>query len=159
VKIKFMKNIQFLLGNSLRRLSALMIVGTLLIVSACKNDDTPEPQLSSIVALAQDTPQLSYLVAALTKFPDLVDVLSQPGAYTVFAPTNDAFTFALGAIGQSSIDDMPEEVLADFLSYHVIGTGALTAGELGSTIEAANGENITVTKDGSAVKLLSLIHI
>jgi len=130
-----------------------MIVGTLLIVSACKNDDTPEPQLSSIVALAQDTPQLSYLVAALTKFPDLVDVLSQPGAYTVFAPTNDAFTFALGAIGQSSIDDLPEEVLANFLSYHVIGTAALTAGELGSTLEAANGENITVTKDGSAVKL------
>ena len=148
-----MKQIQTLLGNSLRRISAMLIVGSLLVVSACKNDDAPEPQLSSIVALAQDTPQLSYLVAALTKFPDLVDVLSQPGAYTVFAPTNDAFTFALGAIGQSSIDDMPEEVLSDFLSYHLIGTGALTAGELGSTIEAANGENITVTKDGSAVKL------
>ena len=80
-----MKKIQNVIGNSLRRLSALMIVGTLLIVSACKNDDTPEPQLNSIVALAQDTPELSYLVDALTKFPDLVDVLSQPGAYTVFA--------------------------------------------------------------------------
>lgn len=150
-----MKQIHLIFNQNLRRISAMLIVGSLLVVSACKNDDEPgpDPQLKSIVALAQETPQLSYLVDALTKFPDLVEVLSEDGAYTVFAPTNDAFAFALGATGQSSIDDLPEEVLANFLSYHVIGTAALTAGELGSTLEAANGENITVTKDGSAVKL------
>jgi transforming growth factor-beta-induced protein len=148
-----MKHLTTLLRNASRRITAMLIVGALFIVSACKNDDGPDPKLNTIVALAQDTPQLSFLVTALSKFPDLVGVLSSEGSYTVFAPTNDAFTFALGATGQSSIDDLPEEVLANFLSYHVIGTGALTAGELGSTIEAANGENITVTQDGSAVKL------
>jgi transforming growth factor-beta-induced protein len=143
------KNLKFF-----KSLSSLLLIGSLLVVSACKNgDETPQPQLKSIVALAQETPQLSYLVAALTKFPDLVEVLSQDGAYTVFAPTNDAFTFALGAIGQTSINDIPEDVLANFLTYHVIGTGALTSSELSSTEVAVNGEEITVTLDGSSVKL------
>ena len=62
----------------------------------------------SIYDLAASTPSLSTLKAALDMFPDLVDALDSDGSYTVFAPTNDAFTALLGVIGQASLDDVPE---------------------------------------------------
>jgi transforming growth factor-beta-induced protein len=56
---------------------------------------------ASIVSIASETSSVSILVDALTMFPDLVSALSNDGSYTVFAPTNDAFTALLGVIGQS----------------------------------------------------------
>ena len=46
---------------------------------------------SNIVQLASETPQLSTLVTAV-KAGDLVDTLSGKGPFTVFAPTNKAFS-------------------------------------------------------------------
>jgi uncharacterized surface protein with fasciclin (FAS1) repeats len=55
----------------------------------------PKPMLGkSIVDVASKTPSLSSLVAALgfaSNNNDLVKLLSKRGAYTVFAPNNDAF--------------------------------------------------------------------
>jgi transforming growth factor-beta-induced protein len=79
----------------------------------------------NIVTIASETPSLSILVDALSMFPDLVDALSSDGNYTVFAPTNDAFTALLGVIGQSSLDDVPEDVIERLLKYHVISSAAL----------------------------------
>jgi len=73
----------------------------------------------NILEIAAATPDLSILVDALTLYPDLVEDLSGDGTYTVFAPNNDAFTAFLGVIGQTGLDDIPEEVLRDVLEYHV----------------------------------------
>jgi transforming growth factor-beta-induced protein len=107
----------------------------------------------NIVEIAQATPSLSTLVAALTKFPDLVTALSSAGTYTVFAPDNDAFAALLTAIGQSSLDDVPESVLRVILEYHVISTAAIMSGELsdGQTAEALSGEEISVTINNDGV--------
>ncbi|MEM8899647.1 MAG: fasciclin domain-containing protein, partial [Bacteroidota bacterium] len=43
----------------------------------------------------------------MTKFPDLVTTLSSAGSYTVFAPTDAAFTALLGIVGQTDLDDIP----------------------------------------------------
>ena len=75
--------------------------------------------------MAQDKPNLSSLVTALTKFPDLVTTLGGTVKFTVFAPTNDAFTALLQTIGQTSINDVPEPVLKSLLQYHVITSGAI----------------------------------
>ena len=80
---------------------------------------------SSIVSIASQTTSLSILVEALTMFPDLVDALSMDGSYTVFAPTNDAFAALLGVIGQSDLEDIPENVIERLLKYHVISGSAL----------------------------------
>ena len=45
------------------------------------------PQQPSIAGIAIDTPDLSILVDALSR-AGLVQTLSYPGDYTVFAPTN-----------------------------------------------------------------------
>ena len=50
-------------------------------------------------------------------FPDLVDALSDDGNYTVFAPSNDAFVALLGVIGQTSLDDVPDDVIERLLNF------------------------------------------
>merc|ERR1712039_534013 len=47
-------------------------------------------ELPNIVELAQSVDDLSTLVAAVVA-GDLVETLSSPGPFTVFAPTNEAF--------------------------------------------------------------------
>jgi transforming growth factor-beta-induced protein len=100
-----------------------------------------------IVAIAAATPSLSTLVDALTLFPDLVTALSSDGTYTVFAPDNDAFAALLTAIGQTSLDDVPESVIRTILEYHVISTAALFSTDLsdGQTADAVSGEEISIT--------------
>jgi len=111
----------------------------------------------SIVAIASATPSLSILVQALTKFPDLVTALSGAGSYTVFAPTNDAFTALLGVIGQTSLNDIPESVIERLLKYHVIAGASLkstdlTDGQMAATLLSAD-DKITVGINGTAVKI------
>jgi len=74
---------------------------------------------ANIVEVAQATPQLSTLVQAVVA-ADLVDTLSGPGTFTVFAPTNAAF----GALPAGVLDNLlkPENkaALSDILTYHVL---------------------------------------
>src|SRR5689334_9126470 len=104
---------------------------TLSVLSSCDDDDndTPEPT-SNIVQTAQSNSNLSTLVSALNKYPDLVGALSGTGTFTVFAPTNTAFENFLDAIGQATIDDVPEDVLKSVLQYHVISTAAVESSKL-----------------------------
>ena len=73
-------------------LMPMLLVATVFI-SCDDDDDAPVnlPTEDNIVAIAQATPELSSLVSALTKYPDLVNTLSGPGTFTVFAPTNARF--------------------------------------------------------------------
>ena len=119
----------------------------ILIFAGCEKDD-PEPT-QNIVEIAQGQPNLSSLVAALTKFPDLVTTLSGTGKFTVFAPTNDAFTALLATIGQTSINDVPEPVLKSLLQYHVVTSGAVLSTQLtAGNVATANTESIAVTTAG-----------
>jgi transforming growth factor-beta-induced protein len=118
----------------------------------------PDPApTKSIVEIASETPSLSILVDALTMFPDLVSALGSAGSYTVFAPTNDAFTALLGVIGQSSLSDIPESVIERLLKYHVIsGAGLMSTdlsdGQMAATILSAD-DKITVGIAGSSVTI------
>merc|ERR1711871_1187292 len=55
----------------------------------------------NIVELAQSVDDLSTLVAAVVA-GDLVETLSSPGPFTVFAPTNEAF----GALPEGTLDTL-----------------------------------------------------
>ncbi|HRG07141.1 MAG TPA: fasciclin domain-containing protein [Cyclobacteriaceae bacterium] len=130
-------------------LSLTMVALIVASISSCNDDeDTPKPT-QSIVALAQGQTNLSFLVTALTKYPDLVALLNGSGNFTVFAPTNDAFTALLSAVGQTSIDDVPEDVLKSLLQYHVVTSGAVLSTQLtAGNVLTANTENIAVTVSG-----------
>lgn len=109
----------------------------------------------NIVTLAQGNGDLSILVQALTKYPDLVSTLSGSGDFTVFAPTNAAFTALLGVIGQDDLNDIPESVLRRVLEYHVISGSAILSSSLtdGQTAATVLGENITVGVTSSGVNI------
>lgn len=130
---------------------------TLFSFTACEedNDEKDKAPMDSIVTIAQGNTSLTTLVSALTMFPDLVQALSNDGDYTVFAPTNEAFAALLQATGQSSLDDIPEDVIERLLKYHVIAGSALMStdlsdGQMASTLLSADDE-ITVSINGSSV--------
>jgi transforming growth factor-beta-induced protein len=126
------------------RLALFILAGFVFV--QCDNDDDDDNGATSktIVALAQENNDLSTLEAALTKFPDLVTTLSGSTKYTVFAPTNNAFAGLLSAIGQTSLDDIPEDVLREVLEYHVL-QGETRSTQLASgDVETVGGESIGV---------------
>jgi len=143
-----------------RLVTTFVLAMSLILVSGCNDDDdSPSGPDQTIVELAQGNSDLSSLVTALTKYPDLITLLSGDGEFTVFAPTNDAFADLLAAIGQTSINNVPEDVLKEILQYHVIASGAVKSSQLtAGAVETANGEDITVSLTGG-VKLNGTVNV
>lgn len=80
--------------------------------------------LPTVVTFATADNTFSTLVAALTRSDlttDFVSVLSGDGPFTVFAPTNDAFTALVGELGISGLGDIDVATLDAVLKYHVVG--------------------------------------
>jgi uncharacterized surface protein with fasciclin (FAS1) repeats len=106
--------------------------------------------MPNVVKVAVGSPDHSTLVAAL-KAANLVDVLANPGPFTVFAPTNAAFD----KLPKGTVDDLlkPENVgkLKEILQHHVttsaLDADAFTDGqELGMV--SAGSEPIAKKADG-----------
>jgi uncharacterized surface protein with fasciclin (FAS1) repeats len=101
-------------------LLAFFAIASLTFVACDKNDDPePTPETPTIAGLAQNTANLSSLVAAL-KRADLVSVLDGTDKFTVFAPTNDAFAAFLTANGFANLEAVPVATLKQILLNHVI---------------------------------------
>ena len=88
-------------------------------------------------------PELTFLVAAVLRC-NLQGLLSQPGPYTVFAPTDQAFKDA-GIPTIAAINSMDVNVLTGILANHVLANGAAT---LGNKFTPELPENTAVTAFG-----------
>lgn len=90
---------------------------------SCNNDDddNSSQQPQTIVTIAKANPNLSSLVAALEK-AELAGTLNTSGSYTVFAPTNTAFTAFLTANGYANLNAVPVPALKELLLNHVLST-------------------------------------
>merc|ERR1711908_61794 len=73
----------------------------------------------NIVELAQSVDDLSTLVTAVVA-ADLADTLSSPGPFTVFAPTNEAFTALPAGVLTKLMKPENKKELVDILTYHVL---------------------------------------
>ena len=111
--------------------------------AATSQGDATATTNENIVAVAQETPDLSILVEALSA-AGLVETLEAPGPYTVFAPTNAAFE-ALGGTLDTLLEPANKAELADILTYHVV-PGELTSSELsnGQMLETVQGGSLEV---------------
>ena len=99
----------------------------------------------NIVELAQSVPSLSILVDAVIA-GNLVDTLSSPGPFTVFAPTNEAFQALLDSNADwTTLSDIPTDVLVQVLTYHVVA-GAVRSTDLqdGMTPTTVQGSTLRV---------------
>ena len=122
-----------------------------LFITSCDSDDNDDGLCcagSSIVDLASQTESLSTLVSAL-QVTGLDATLSSPGAFTVLAPTNDAFDSFLTSINASSLEDVPVDVLTNVLLNHVISgevqSGSLTNGYANTqAISSASQTNMSI---------------
>lgn len=120
------------------------------------------PPMESIAGIVtnmagdENNPEFTLLLAAVVK-AGLADELTNGGPYTVFAPTDAAFTAA--GIDQAFIDATPAEDLANILLYHVVpgvifsvelSSGAVTTAQGGDITIDAENLTITDTSDGVA---------
>ena len=110
--------------------------------SGVKDDESAK----DVVKVAAGSPDHTTLVSAV-KQAELVDALSNAGPFTVFAPTNAAFS----ALPAGTVEDLmkPEnkEKLQDILQYHVyVGNISTTLLQDGQTLNQVNGGNITISK-------------
>ncbi len=102
-----------------------------------------------VVKVAVGSPDHTTLVTAV-KAAELVDVLSNAGPFTVFAPTNAAFDKLPAGTVTDLLKPDKKETLQDILQYHV--AVAVYKPEMfqdGQIINMANGGNVTIgVKDG-----------
>lgn len=113
--------------NYAKLIKFTLIVVTSTIMFSCSDDDSTTSENNSIAAIASRTPDLSILVDALDR-TDLVETLDETGPYTVFAPTNAAFTAFLTANGFANLDAVPTTALRQILLNHVVSGTNLSSG-------------------------------
>ena len=107
----------------------------------------------NVVQIAVDSADHSTLVAAV-KAADLVGVLSNPGPFTVFAPTNTAFSKLPAGTVENLLKPENKEALQNILEYHVF-VGVLKPNMLtdGSDFGQSNGDHITVSNKNGKIQV------
>ncbi|WP_405053263.1 fasciclin domain-containing protein [Sphingomonas sp.] len=104
----------------------------------------------TIVENASASPDLTTLVAAV-KAAGLVDTLSSPGPFTVFAPTNEAFNALPAGTVDTLLQPANKDQLTAILTYHVV-PGKLDAKALIKQIKAGGGTATLTTVQGEPIK-------
>ena len=108
----------------------------------------------TIVANAVNSRDHTTLVAAV-KAAALVDTLSGPGPFTVFAPTNSAFGKLPKGTVKTLVKPENKSTLTKILTYHVV-PGKLEADDLtdGQRLTTVEGEQLTVRKAGNRTMIV-----
>ena len=100
----------------------------------------------TIVENAVNSPIHTTLVAAV-KAAGLVETLSGPGPFTVFAPTDDAFAKLPAGTVETLVEPANKATLTKILTYHVVA-GRVTAADLAARIAAGGGKAELTTVEG-----------
>ena len=134
--------------NLLRNIT---LVAISFLAFSCTNDqaskDLPSTTIAKLVAV---TPNLSSFSKAL-EITGMTSMLDGQGDYTVFAPTDNAFSVALGGQTVEDFDAANPGVLADILKNHIVNSKLLTKNltdgqvittSLGQTVQVSLAPNI-----------------
>lgn len=114
---------------------------------ACSNgvihviDSVILPATDSIPAVAEKAGKFKTLLAAV-KAAGLIETLSGPGPYTVFAPTDEAFAKVPAATLADLLKPENKATLAGILTYHVVQgrvySEAAIAGKSAKTVQGSS---------------------
>jgi uncharacterized surface protein with fasciclin (FAS1) repeats len=103
----------------------------------------------NIVENAVNSADHTTLVAAV-KAAGLVETLSGPGPFTVFAPTNAAFAMLPAGTVETLVKPENKAMLTSILTYHVV-PGRMTAADLIAAIQAGGGKATLTTVQGGTL--------
>lgn len=112
--------------------------------------------LPTIVTHATANPNFTTLVAALTRndMPNFVSILSGTAnsPFTVFAPTNTAFSGLLTELNLSGLSAIPQATLENTLKYHVVAGANVASTDLTNNMNVTTfqGGKFTITTTGGA---------
>ena len=106
------------------------------------------PRPVSVADTLATQPQLSTLTGLIAK-AGLTDTLKGAGPFTVFAPTNEAFSKVPAATLQTLANDPAK--LKDVLTYHVIPAKIMAADVKNGNSKTVNGANLALSRAGNFV--------
>jgi uncharacterized surface protein with fasciclin (FAS1) repeats len=103
----------------------------------------------NIVENAVNSKDHTTLVAAV-KAAGLVETLSGPGPFTVFAPTNAAFAKLPAGTVEMLVKPENKALLTSILTYHVVA-GRMTSVDIARAIKAGGGRAVLTTVNGGTL--------
>ena len=104
-----------------------------------------------IVNVALEAGNFTTLATALTE-AGLIDALKGEGPFTVFAPTDDAFSKLPKGTLESLLKD--KEALKNILLYHVVSGNVKSTDVVNlKSAETLSGQNININFDGKSVMI------
>lgn len=128
---------------------AVVVEKTVTEETVVKAPAVEKGSLSSVIA---DSVTFSTLKRALAA-AELDVVLGSKGAYTVFAPTDEAFDkLPAGLLGKLLLPENKEK-LRSLLLYHVVAGKVLAAELKDGEVKTMNGEKVKIDVDGDTVKV------
>lgn len=133
--------------NNSATVSAADIVGTNGVIHVIDKVLLPP----TVVGMALNNSNFTTLVSAVVK-AGLAETLNGKGPFTVFAPTNEAFSKLFTVLKVSGINDLTAEQLTPILLYHVVQGNNVASGLSTGEISTLNGKKIAVNTS-SGVKI------
>lgn len=104
----------------------------------------------NIVETAVAAGNFKTLAAALTA-AGLVETLSGPGPFTVFAPTDEAFAALPDGTVESLLKPENKEKLVGILTYHVVAGKVKSADVVTGEVPTVNGAKLNVKRTDAGV--------
>lgn len=117
---------------------ALPVLLSLILASCLDNSTDSTPERQNILEEIESANGFNTFVDLLNE-AELDSLIANSGPYTVFAPTDDAFS----ELPEGMLESFSEEELNDILSYHIInGIINLNNFRASETLPSRQGENI-----------------
>jgi uncharacterized surface protein with fasciclin (FAS1) repeats len=105
---------------------------------------------NTIVGVAASNENFTTLVTAV-KAAELVDTLNSEGPFTVFAPTNDAFSKLPAGTVESLLKPESKGVLTSILTYHVVAGNFDAASVIAAVTDNGGKFNVNTVQGGELI--------
>src|SRR5579863_8580160 len=126
----------------MKRIGSVLALSLLTLTLAANAGTMAKKDIVDTAVAAGDFKTL----AAALQAAGLVDTLKGPGPFTVFAPTDEAFSKLPAGTVESLLKPENKEKLKAILLYHVV-SGDVTAAQVSklSSAKTINGQNVKIT--------------
>jgi len=115
-----------------------------------------------VAAAIKDHPMLRLFASAISgELNERVDLTQEldAGEFTVFAPTDDAFSAKLPKQWTRTLaEPKSADALTDLLSFHVV-VGQLSPSELTGSLETQGGEKLSIERDGDRIRVADQANV